>query len=210
MIAPTRREGERGAAALSLLTVAIIVAIGIFAFMAIPLTDASDAKAKSRSAADAAALAGVEYVKKDLEIALTSNGWMGSWRAYEPLIGGGATSASSYAEQNDGELVGYQGPTPMNGWESYAKVRGRDVEGQENTSEARAKLDLPECTVEEAEPTEPTEPSSPPAGNDEEKKAKPEQKLTCGGTSFQGVDLKNLPASLISQLIDESHARLIG
>lgn len=198
------REGERGAAALSLLTVGIIVAIGIFAVMAIPLTDASDAKAKSRSAADAAALAGVEYVKKDLELALSEYGWLGSWDAYGSyILDGGLASAHSYAERNDGELVSYQKPTVLNGWESYAKVRGRDVEGQTNISEARAKLDLPECEAEDVEPTKPPTPDPGPEEPD------PEQELICAGVSFTG-DLKNLPTSVISQLIGESHAKLIG
>ena len=200
-----RRRGERGAAALSLLTVGILVAIGIFAAMAIPLTDASDAKAKSRSAADAAALAGVEYVKNDLEVALSQYGWLGSWDAYgNYILDGGLAAASSYAERNDGQLVTYQKPTVLNGWETYVKVRGRDVEGQNNTSEARAKLDLPECEVEEVEPTEP--PSPPPGPGEEE--PEPERELICAGISFTG-DLKDLPASIISQLIDESHAKLI-
>ena len=78
------QQGERGAAALSLLTVGILVAIAIVAAMSIPLTRASDAKAKSNSAADAAALAGIEFVKNDLQVVLADKGWLGDWAAYEP------------------------------------------------------------------------------------------------------------------------------
>ncbi len=217
MRATRRQQGERGAAALSLLTVGILVAIGIVAAMSIPLTQASDAKAKSNSAADAAALAGVEYVKNDLQIALNDNGWLGDWAKYEPLVGGGLTSATAYAERNEARLVSYTKPTPFNGWTAHAEVEGRTVEGEVFTSDATARLDLPDCTVEDegdSGPTEPPEPGAPPA--------KVTKTVDCGGLQVDvevdedrdddegGPPEIKLPDDFVAQLIGESRAKLVG
>src|SRR5699024_6670319 len=145
-----RKQGERGAAALSLFTVAIISSLAVFFFWAAPLTKASDSAAKGHSAADAAALAGVEYVREDLGSVLSSQGWLGNWSEYQPLIGGGLASAKTYAQRNDAELVSYQPPTPGNHWTAYAEVRHLD-DDDEYTREATAKLDLPSCTVDSEE-----------------------------------------------------------
>jgi hypothetical protein len=209
----SRPQGERGAAALSLLTVGILVAIGIVAAMSVPLTQASDAKAKSNSAADAAALAGVEYVKNDLQVALTEEGWLGDWEAYQPLIGGGLASAQSYAQQNEAELISYDPPTPFNGWTSHAKVEGRAVEGEVFTSEATARLDLPDCTMKDAEDDEPAAPTVPGVPAEPVKK-----NVDCGGLKVDvEVDKENgggppkvkLPDAFVAKLIGESRAKLV-
>jgi hypothetical protein len=216
MRATRRQQGERGAAALSLLTVGILVAIGIVAAMSIPLTQASDAKAKSNSAADAAALAGVEYVKNDLQIALNDVGWLGDWAAYEPLVGGGLTSATSYAEANEARLVSYKKPTPFNGWTAQAEVEGRTVEGEVFTSDATARLDLPDCTVEDDEDGGPAEPPEPGAPS-----AKVTKTVDCGGLKVDvevdedsadgqgGPPKLELPDDFVAQLIGESKAKLV-
>ncbi len=205
------QRGERGAAALSLLTVGILVSIGIVAAMSIPLTQASDAKAKSNSAADAAALAGVEYVRNDLEIALAGEGWLGDWESYQPLVGGGLASAESYAQRNEAKLISYDPPTAFNGWTSRAEVEGRTVEGEVFTSEATARLDLPDCTVENDESPDPPVPGEP---------AEPVSKhVDCGGLQVDvevdendqapGPPKLDLPADFIAKLIGESHAKLV-
>ena len=218
MRANRRQQGERGAAALSLLTVGILVAIGIVAAMSIPLTEASDAKAKSNSAADAAALAGVEYVKNDLQIALNKEGWLGDWEAYDGLISGGLTSATSYAEANEARLVSYKSPTPFNGWTAHAEVEGRTVEGEVFTSDATARLDLPDCTVEDDDeddngPATPPEPGAP--------SAKVSKTVDCGGLKVDvevdedsddgegGPPKIKLPDDFVAQLIGESKAKLV-
>jgi hypothetical protein len=216
MRATRRQQGERGAAALSLLTVGILVAIGIVAAMSIPLTEASDAKAKSNSAADAAALAGVEYVKNDLQIALNDEGWLGNWEAYDGLISGGVTSATSYAEANEARLVSYKGPTPFNGWTAHAEVEGRTVEGEVFTSDATARLDLPDCTVKDDENDGPAEPPEPGAPSEKVTKT-----VDCGGLKVDvevdedsddgegGPPKLELPDDFVAQLIGESKAKLV-
>jgi hypothetical protein len=210
-----RQQGERGAAALSLLTVGILVAIGIVAAMSIPLTQASDAKAKSNSAADAAALAGVEFVKNDLQVVLTDHGWLGDWTDYQPLIGSGLASASSYAGRNEAKLVSYKPPTAFNGWTAHAEVKGRTVEGESFTSKATARLDLPDCSVKDADDQDPAVPTIPGVP------AEPVTKhVDCGGlrvdidvdpapTDGDGPPKLDLPADFIAKLIGESRARLV-
>lgn len=203
-----RGVGERGAAALSLLTVGIIVGFAIFAYMAVPLTNASDAKAKSNSAADAAALAGVEYMKQDLAVALADAGWLGNWAAYQPFVGTGRTAAQSYALRNEAELIEYTFDPDT--WQAYAKVKGRTVEGQVFTSKATARLDLPDCKLGPDDPDD----SNPPA--DENVDTPPPVKLTCGGVDItinpteDEPDLFNLPGSFIQTLLDQSHAKLVS
>jgi hypothetical protein len=181
--------------------------------MSIPLTRASDAKAKSNSAADAAALAGVEFVKNDLQVVLADKGWLGDWEAYEPLVGNGLASATSYAERNESQLVSYKGPTPFNGWTAHAEVEGRTVEGEVFTSDASAQLDLPDCTVEgEDDDDEPAEPSVPGTPAEPVKKT-----IDCGGLQVDievdeegsGPPKLELPDDFIAQLIGESKAKLV-
>ncbi|MDX6277929.1 MAG: hypothetical protein QOJ72_2057 [Nocardioidaceae bacterium] len=202
-------QGERGAAALSLLTVAIILALAIFTVMALPLTRASDAKAKGNSAADAAALAGVEWIRLDLRDALTTRGWLGSWDAYRDIIGGGLGSAQDYASRNGATLVSYH--ADLLHLEVYAKVRGRVVDGHTTESEATARLQLPTCT---------TKPDDTPPSDDDPKPGEddkpPPVKFTCDGidiTIHPGKDdpgKLDLPASIIDQLLNNSHAKLVS
>lgn len=202
-------RGERGAAALSLLTVGMIIALAIFAVMALPLTQASDAKAKSNSAADAAALAGVESIRLDLRDALTTRGWLGSWNAYGDIIGGGLESAKDYATRNDATLVSYH--ADLLHLEVYAKVRGRTVDGHTTESQATAQLQLPICT------TKPDDGDPPPSDDPPPKDPPPAPiKFSCGGIDITIHPSKDdpgkidLPGSLIDQLLNNSHAKLVS
>ena len=204
------RGGERGVAALSLLTVGAIIALAIFAFVAVPLTDASAAKAKNRSAADAAALAGADFIKKDLEAALTDNGWLGDWQAYQSEVGTGLLAARNYAERNGSELVAYN--FDVANWEAYAKVRGREVDGAFAESDATATLDLPECHKLDTVPTpEPTAPPTPPDPDEEEPPPLPDT-YSCGGIKFD-ISTDDGPPTLdpdiIDALLDQAHVKLI-
>lgn len=215
MITLQAKQGERGAAALSLLTVAMIIALAIFAVMAIPLTQASDAKAKSNSAADAAALAGVDFVRGDLISALATQGWLGSWEAYAGL-GTGRAAAETYADRNDATLTAYSFSVAT--FEAYAKVRGRSVDGQPTQSEATAKLDLPVCTTEIDDTPEP-EPTPPPADDPPPPPPPPKPvKFRCAGI---GIDIVinpteddpgrlPLPAAVIDALLNGSNAKLVS
>jgi hypothetical protein len=203
-------QGERGAAALSLLTVGIIIALAIFTVMALPLTQASDAKAKSNSAADAAALAGVDSIRLDLHDALTTRGWLGDWNAYGDIIGGGIESAKDYAARNDATLVEYH--SDLLHLEVYAKVRGRTVDGHTTESQATAKLQLPICAT-KPDDTPPPKNDDPPPGDDD---PPPPVKFTCDGIDITIHPSKDdpgkldLPASIIDQLLNNSHAKLVS
>ena len=200
------RKGERGAAALSLLTVGMIMALGIFAAIAVPLTQASDGKAKSRTAADAAALAGVESVKNDLTLLLTSQGWPGGWDLFD--VGSGLPSATSYADRNKAVLVTYQAPTLLNGWTSYAKVKSYTHDNEVVYSEARAQFDLPECHKKDA-PT-PTGPTPTPDPDDPPPPPTPDT-FVCGGIEFDVPTDGSLPdLSRLINLLDTTNAKLIS
>jgi hypothetical protein len=210
------RQGERGAAALSLLTVAMMIALAIFAVMAVPLTRASDAKAQSHSAADAAALAGVDFVRDDLRDALTTEGWLGSWELYGDVVGGGAATAQSYAERNDATLVSYD--FNWTTLEAHAVVRGRTVDGQVTRSEATAKLALPSCSTGPVDdpPDPPDEDDDSDEDSDDEPPPPPPVKFSCGGIDVElnpSADEPSkllLPASIIGALFDDSHAKLVS
>jgi hypothetical protein len=226
---PTHRE-ERGAAALSLLVVGMLLGLAIFTALALPLTNATDAKAKSRNAADAAALAGVEAFKEDLVEALKTlqvfpaGGLLAVVQSVD--LNGGQVAAIEYARRNDGQLVTYI-PRPavagLLSFETYAKVRGRTVDGEQNYSEARAKLDLPGCDLTESLPDielSSFEVGGPPVRADDEdddedeEDPEPTYTLKCDGeTIFKDVtDLGDLGSGGLNpliELIERSNARLI-
>lgn len=215
-------QGERGAAALSLLTVGMILALAIFVVMAVPLTKAGDAKAKSNSAADAAALAGVDFVRGELRNALATEGWLGGWDAYAGSIGTGLDAASSYANRNDATLTQYQF-SAVN-LESYAKVRGRSVDGRPAVSDATARLTLPACSTETEDPPEPDpdpdpgDPGDPGDEGDEPPPPPPPPAVTfrCAGIvvvinpTAEDPGKLPLPGSVIDALIDGSRAKLVS
>ena len=209
-MSPQVERGERGAAALSLLTVGMMIALAIVAVMALPLTQASDAKAKSNSAADAAALAGVESIRLDLRDALTTQGWLGSWNAYQDIIGGGIESAREYASRNDAILVTYH-PDLLH-LEVYARVRGRTVDGHTTESQATAKLQLPICTTKPDDTPTPAPDAPPPAPD----APPPPVKFSCDGIDVTIHPSKDdpgkldLPLSVIDDLLDNSHAKLVS
>lgn len=194
-------------AALSLLTVGAIMALAIFAAIAYPITQASDGKAKSRTAADAAALAGVESVKNDLETVLTNDGWLGGWDQYQQL-GGGLSSATSYADRNNAVLAAYTAPTVLNGWTAFAKVKSFTHDHEVVYSEARARIDLPDChKVDAPAPTDPTptpDPSDPPP-------PPAPSTFQCGGIEFDVPSDGTLPdLGRLLALLDTTNAKLIS
>ena len=183
-----REEREDGAAALSLLVTAIVLSLGIVLYMSLPLALASDRKAENRTAADAAALAGADWIRNDLETALTTEGWLGSWEDFEPFVGTGLDSAENYAQRNGGTLIGYT--FDASSWESWAKVESPDVRNSgKPVSEARAHLELPDCSSEPADdPTTPP-PDEDPAEDPDEDEEPPGRTLHC-----DGLDIDLLPA----------------
>jgi len=213
---PRGQEGERGAAALALLTTGIILALGIFMVMAAPLTQASDSKARSRSAADAAALAAVEAWKIDLGDLLSSEGWLGDWDDYEGLPEGAAEAAEDYAQRNGAEVVEARRDGP---WTYYVKVRSTtSSKGKFAESEATATLDLPDCDTDE-DPDVPMamglgmadEPD--PEDEEPEEPALPGLILDCAG--LDDIDLLpsddgsyDLVGDIVDALLGESHAKL--
>lgn len=206
---PQKRED--GAAALSLLVMAIILSIGIVFYMVLPLATASDRKSANRTAADAAALAGADWIRNDLQTLLTDKGWLGSWEDYQPLIGTGLESATDYAARNGGTLIGYS--FDAGNWEAWAKVESPEVrDSGKPVSEARAQLEFPDCTSGPAAESTSTPP--PPA---EEDPPPPGMTLTCDGLDVDLLPVVDgdttryeLPGWAISSLLELATAKLVG
>jgi hypothetical protein len=163
----SRSRGEEGAAASALLVTALLVGLGMFVYMAIPYATAVDAKAKNRSAADAAAIAGAEAAFGDL-LASISGGPIGedlipgSWGAVPGCAGLGLNAASGHASYNDAVLTDYV--FDCDSGQATVRVEGRGYAGQPSRSTATAQVDLPSCdTMPEPPEPEPTEPAGAPS-----------------------------------------------
>lgn len=156
---PGHPRTEEGAAASALLVTAVLVGFAIFVYMAIPLGSAVDAKARNRTAADAAALAGAEGVREDLLASIGSDGVPGSWSDLPGAAGLGRHAAERYAAYNDARLVAYHFD-PYDGT-AHVEVEGQEVDGQLSRSRAVAQVDLPQC-----EAMDPPAPPTPPAEDD--------------------------------------------
>lgn len=164
-----RTRDEEGAAASALLVTALLVGLGIFVYMAIPYATAVDAKAKNRSAADAAAIAGAEAAFGDL-LGSLSGGPIGddlipgSWSAVPDCAGLGYDAAGEYAHYNGATVTQYTFDCFRG--EAYVEVEGRGYDGNPSRSSATAQVDPPSCdplpTPSEALPSE--LPEEPPSG----------------------------------------------
>ena len=209
MIFPIRgKEREDGIAGLSLLVMGMVLSLTIVLYLALPLATASDSKSANRTAADAAALAGAEFVRTDLESLLSSEGWLGSWNDYTPLLDFGGAAASMYADRNGSKLIAYDFD-PI-GWKATAKVEGDQIrEGTEKpVSEATAQLDFPDCL---SKPDEDDDDD-----DDDDPDAPPKIELHCDGLNISVVPVKDgddytydLPGWAISQLLDLTTVKLV-
>lgn len=179
-------EREEGAAASALLIVSAVVALAALMYIALPFGAASDAKSESRTAADAAALAGAEHARDNLLDVIELNGWSGGpWGQEIPLgPSAGYLSAADFASRNDGTLTYYdfEGSTGR----AYATVSGREVADHVATAEATASIVWPSCDEPEEpeEPDPPEEPGPPDDGDDEEPPDPPEfdeDQVWCNG-----------------------------
>ncbi|QNN54162.1 hypothetical protein [Nocardioides mesophilus] len=155
----TRLRDEEGLAASALLVTALIVGLGIFVYVAVPYVTAVDAKAKNRTAADAAAIAGAEGVREDLLSSLGDDGIPGSWTDLPGAAGLGRSAAEEYASLNDATLVSYWFDAADG--TAHTEVEGRGVDGSPSRSRAVAQVDLPQC--EALDIPEPPAPPAPPA-----------------------------------------------
>ncbi len=153
MTARTLPRDEAGAAASALLVAAVLIGFATFVYMAIPLGAAVDAKARNRTAADAAALAGAEGVREGLLAGLGDAGLPGSWHDLPGAAGLGRSAAEEYARYNDATLLSYWFD-PTDGT-AHVEVEGQEVDGQLSHSSAVAQVDLPHC--------DPLDPPDPPA-----------------------------------------------
>ena len=161
---PARRHprDEKGAAASALLVTGVLVGFAVFVYMALPFGTAVDAKARNRTAADAAALAGAEGVREDLLTSIGDDGIPGSWSDLPGAAGLGRSSAEEYARYNDATLVSYYFD-PYDGT-AHVTVEGQAVDGQLSRSSAVAQVDLPSCDpLDPPDPPEPSEPSGSPS-----------------------------------------------
>ncbi len=132
----------------------MLVGFAIFVYMAIPLGAAVDAKARNRTAADAAALAGAEGVREDLLAGLGADGLPGSWTDLPGAAGLGRSAAEEYARYNDATLLSYW--FDATDGTAHVEVAGQEVDGQLSHSRAVAQVDLPRC-----DPLDPPDPPSP-------------------------------------------------
>lgn len=213
MILTHNHREERGAAALLLVVSGVIASLLLLMVWGLPLAGASSQRAKTQSAADAAALAGADAVLGGLTDSLKGLGsWNGSW---DVLSGAGSTNgptrAASYAERNGAELIAYQGPGALGGWRTYAKVR-RVVDGETYVAEAWARINLPSCSTSPATPP-PTTPPPPDDDEDETPPPPPNQTLRCSGlpgfTIIEGdLSLSHGWASFVDALLGPSRAKL--
>jgi hypothetical protein len=164
-----RREDERGAAATALLVTAVLVGLTVFVFLAVPYGAAVDAKARNRTAADAAALAGATGARDTLLGSIGPRG-VPHWGDLPSAAGLGYAKAEEYAARNGGQLVAYHFDT-VDGT-AHATVEGLDAEDRVARSSAVAQVELPRCTPldlpEPPEPREPADPPGPPGDDDEE------------------------------------------
>jgi hypothetical protein len=169
MTSRTLLRDEEGAAASALLIAAVLIGFAIFVYMAIPLGAAVDAKARNRTAADAAALAGAEGVREDLLAGLGDAGLPGSWTELPSVAGLGRSAAEEYAHYNDATLLSYW--FDASDGTAHVEVEGQDVDGQLSHSSAVAQVDLPHCDpLDPPDPPTPTETATPDPdgdGNDE-------------------------------------------
>lgn len=156
--APRHRGSERGAAATALLVTAMLVGLTIFVLLAVPYGVAVDAKARNRTAADAAAIAGATGAR---DAALGSLGPAGvpHWSELPSAAGLGYAQAEEYAARNGGQLVSYYFDT-VDGT-AHATVESLDAEGRVARSEAVAQVDSPSC-----DPLELPSPPGRPGGDD--------------------------------------------
>lgn len=215
-----RQEDESGAAALILLTAAMVIALAIFATMVVPLTLASDQKSRNRVAADAAALAGAEAALDDLGQVLIDRGWLGGWGTIGTLVDSGQSAAADYASRNGGTLTAYRADFTGTRWRVSVTVRSAPVEGSNPISTAEAEIALPDCRYE----TQPTpEPSTDPDEDEDEEESEPttapppSYTFSCAGITLS-VDPSGdpddpqygLPSSGVAQLLDPVEARLVN
>jgi hypothetical protein len=154
----TLPRDEEGAAATALLVAATLIGFAIFVYMAIPFGTAVDAKARNRTAADAAALAGAEGVREDLLAGLGDAGMPSSWHDLPGVAGLGRSAAEEYARYNDATLLSYY--FDASDGTAHVEVEGQEVDGQLSHSSAVAQVDLPHC--EALDPPDPPSPSPTP------------------------------------------------
>jgi hypothetical protein len=150
----TLPRDEEGAAATALLVAAMLIGFAIFVYMAIPFGTAVDAKARNRTAADAAALAGAEGVREDLLAGLGDAGMPSSWHDLPGVAGMGRSAAEEYARYTDATLLSYY--FDASDGTAHVEVEGQQVDGQLSHSEAVAQVDLPSC-----DPLDPPDPPTP-------------------------------------------------
>lgn len=169
--ASRQRRDEQGAAATALLVTAVLVGLTIFVFLAVPYGLAVDAKARNRTAADAAALAGAEGAR-DALLAAIGPGGVPTWGSLASPYGLGSSEAERYASLNDARLVAYSFE-PANGHVDVT-VEGQDVDGNPSRSRAVAQVDplpcmgqgIPTPTPSWTPPPEPTPTPTPTGGPD--------------------------------------------
>jgi hypothetical protein len=224
-----RAAGDAGQMPIALVLVTFIFLLVVIFWFAIPLGQATDQKAGSQSAADAAALAAAEHIRDDLGIWILNETRTADPehldRFFDHLEGQfGQSAAENYADLNAGVVTAY----------SYDHVNDRvdvtvegkatvtESAGQHSTSSAQAELglDLGNCRVVDDPTEEPDEPDPDDPDADAPDPADPVvvpdvgTELRCGGLVLhftiggedQGVSLN----TDVTDLTDLFDIRLVG
>ncbi|MCE0534300.1 hypothetical protein LWF15_02145 [Kineosporia rhizophila] len=207
-----RRPDDSGQLTIGLVTVVMVGLLFLAVSYFLPLGEATDQKASSRAAADAAALAAAEQIQNDLASAVLDA--VDQARTVEDLpgvldslTGGfGREQAGEYADRNGADLVGYQ-YTRASG-RIWAQVRHRQPAstGDRAQSSATAELGIRLGACRLAEPDEPDQPDEP----DEPGTAE----VLCGDLELQfeitGDDGKPSLKTDLDDLFDDLEPRLIS
>ncbi|MBT0772640.1 hypothetical protein KIH74_27095 [Kineosporia sp. J2-2] len=163
-----RHPDDSGQIALGLMLLVTVLLLVLAVRVFVPFGQATDQKASSRGAADAAALAAAEQIQDDLADALleaidaarTADDLLGVMDALD--AGFGRQAASEYADHNDADLIGYR--YSRSDGRVWAEVRYREAaqNGDRAESDAVADLglDLGPCVL-------PDEPSATPTTDDD-------------------------------------------
>jgi len=198
---------DSGQIALGLILLVMVLLLVLAVRVFVPFGQATDQKAGSRAAADAAALAGAQQIQEELpdtlrnavEEAATTDDLLDVMDSV--TAGLGRQAASEYADHNDADLIGYR-YSPSDG-EVWAQVRYREAaeNGQSAQSQASADigLRLGSCAL----PDTPT-PTPSRSGDDADDRSEESQLvLTCGELELDVVlDGEDGSADLTTDLDD--------
>ncbi len=162
-----RPRGEGGQVVGTLVLLVAFLLLALVTYVVLPLGAAGNDRARARTAADAAALAGAEELRTQW-LAPLGPVFPGRLAYTIPVAFGetGQNAASRYANQNGSQLVGYD-PSPSSGRvdvEVEANHTSNENESRRATSSAAAQMDInfESCSWDTPPPAVPVYEGGPP------------------------------------------------